>query len=130
MALGQRCLTLVRLMPGQGISEGQKDGRLWKTLLEGSHDFAPTTADLRRVEPPGLCFPIPLFAIIEQQAFVLFNIKQDTSALPLPRHPRRQAGVVDDGGVVIAPIPLCRRGVEPKKIVDETAEGRSLEIGQ
>ena len=67
---------------------------------------------------------------IEHRPLIRFDIEEEALALALPRHLRRQAGVVPDRREILEPIHVAGSDVEAQKIARETAPRRSFEVRQ
>ena len=68
-----------------------------------------------------------LLAVVEQVAVVLLGVEEDADA-PFAGDLGGQAGVVDHRGVVVEPVQVAGRDVEPQEVVPEALERRRLQV--
>jgi len=112
------------------VTEREEDGQVGEALLERPHHLAAPPTGLGCILVPGLRLRVPLLRVGEEPALVFLHVEEDARAVTLAGEPGGEAGVAQGGGMVVEPVEVAGRGVEPEEVVREPADRRRLQVVQ
>ena len=121
-------LTAVTLLPDQAVTEGYKHCQVGKAFLKRGHDLATTESSLCCIIGPGATSGVALVVEVEELSLVCLGVEQDSPAAARPGNLGRQPGIIHDGGVIVEPVEVGRRDVEPQEIVAKFGPVDRLEV--
>ena len=109
-------------------TEGDQDGEPGHAFLERGHDFAAAKSGLLGVVVEGFRLGVALLGEVEQLALVLFGIEKHAAATAVVREGSGQLEIRENGRMVVEPVKIGGRGVDPEEILVEVTEPRRLQI--